>query len=157
MNPLRPAFKTSCKFIPKPSATTEHCRSVRATPRLSLMYGCVKLRPKRIPTVSAIGGENNPVNASANATTKIIFAKGCIDWEKGIRRQPSEASAVLNLPKKRRSHKFHGAISRERRWRGRQQEHPFPRISYRSRHSRIFLWRPPRCPPSHPFQQSAAL
>src|SRR6266436_5501324 len=73
MNPLRPAFRTSCRFIPKPSATTEPCKSVRAMPRLSLMYGCGKLKPKTIPTVSAIGGESNPVNESASARTKIIF------------------------------------------------------------------------------------
>src|SRR6266446_315787 len=30
MNPLRPAFKTSCRFIPKPKATTELCSRVRA-------------------------------------------------------------------------------------------------------------------------------
>src|SRR5229473_354705 len=97
MNPLRPAFKTSCRFMPKPSATTEHCRSMRATPRLSPMYGCLKLRPKRIPTVSAIGGENNPVNESASITTKIIFAKVGIDWEKGIRPGAGWASKNRNL------------------------------------------------------------
>src|SRR5260370_16419986 len=83
--------------MPKPSATTEHCRSVRATPRLSPMYGCLKLRPKRIPPVSASGGENNPVNESASATTKIIFAKVGIDWEKGIRPAAGWASKNRNL------------------------------------------------------------
>src|SRR5258708_39001493 len=71
--------------MPKPRATTELWRRVRAIPRLSLMYGCGKLRPKRIPKVSAIGGENNPVNESARARTKTIFARVGIDWEKSIR------------------------------------------------------------------------
>src|ERR1700682_249044 len=71
--------------MPQPRATTELWRSVRAMPRLSLMYGCGKLRPKRIPKVSAIGGENNPVNESARARTKTIFARVGIDWEKSIR------------------------------------------------------------------------
>jgi hypothetical protein len=35
--------------------------------------------------VSAIGGENNPVNESARARTKTIFARVGIDWEKSIR------------------------------------------------------------------------
>src|SRR6267143_4547872 len=71
--------------MPKPRATTELWRTVRAMPRLSLMYGCGKLRPKRIPTARAIGGENNPVNESARARTKIIFARVGIDCEKSIR------------------------------------------------------------------------
>src|SRR6266704_5503755 len=71
--------------MPKPSATTELCRRVRAMPRLSLMYGCVKLRPKRIPAVRAIGGENNPVKESASARTKIIFGRVGIDCKKSIR------------------------------------------------------------------------
>src|SRR5260370_5453761 len=83
--------------MPKPSATTEHCRSVRATPRLSPMYGCLKLRPKRMPPVSAIGGENNPVSESASVTTKISFAKVGIDWEKGIRPGARWASKNRNL------------------------------------------------------------
>src|SRR5260370_42264731 len=85
MNPLRPAFRTSCRFMPKPRATTELCRRVRAMPRLSLMYGCVKMRPKRIPAVRATGGEKNPVKESASARTKIIFGRVGIDWEKNIR------------------------------------------------------------------------
>src|SRR6266851_6008733 len=85
MNPLRPAFRTSCRFIPKPRTTTEHWRRVRATPRLSLTYGCGKLRPKRIPTVRAIGGESNPVNEVASARTKIIFGRVGIDREKSNR------------------------------------------------------------------------
>ncbi len=70
-------------------------------PRLSLMYGCVKLRPKRIPTVSAIGGESNPVNESARARTKISFARVGIDWEKSIRRmalRASECPVILGVP-----------------------------------------------------------
>jgi hypothetical protein len=35
--------------------------------------GMRKAEPKTIPTVSAIGGESNPVNESASARTKIIF------------------------------------------------------------------------------------
>src|SRR6266481_1909889 len=92
MNPLRPAFRTSCRFIPKPSATTELCKSVRAMPRLSLMYGCGKLRPKTIPTVSAIGGETNPVNESASARAKIIFGTVGIDREESIRLEAEWAS-----------------------------------------------------------------
>src|SRR5260370_3754086 len=68
--------------MPKPRATTELCRSVRAMPRLSLIYGCGKLRPKRIPMLSAKGGDSNPVNDSARAATKTIFARVGIDWQK---------------------------------------------------------------------------
>src|SRR5229473_2856886 len=85
INPLRPAFRTSCRFMPKPRATTELWRRVRAIPRLSLMYGCGKLSPKRIPTVRAMGGESNPVNESARPRTKIIFASVGIDWGESIR------------------------------------------------------------------------
>src|SRR2546421_13043217 len=68
--------------MPKPRATTELCRRVRAIPRLSLMNGCEKLRPKRIPRVSAIGGENNPVKERTKAKAKKSFARVGIDWEK---------------------------------------------------------------------------
>src|SRR5260370_38115601 len=92
MKPLRPAFRTSCRFMPKPRATTELWRRVRAIPRLSLMYGCGKLRPKRIPKVSAIGGENNPVHERARARTKTIFARVALDWEKRNRLFAGSAS-----------------------------------------------------------------
>src|SRR5713226_2491348 len=85
MKPLPPAFRTSCRFMPKPRATTELCRRVRAMPRLSSRYGCGKLRPKRIPMVREMGGESNPVKESARARTKRIFGKRGIDWEKSIR------------------------------------------------------------------------
>src|SRR5437660_165673 len=97
MNPLRPAFRTSCKFMPKPRATTEHCRRARAIARLSLMYGCVKLRPKRIPMVRAVGGENNPLKERTRARTKRIFARTGIDCEKNIRPDTGWASKNLNL------------------------------------------------------------
>src|SRR5260370_36628725 len=71
--------------MPKPRATTELCRRVRAMPRLSSRYGCGKLRPKRIPMVREMGGESNPVKESARARTKRIFGKRGIDWEKSIR------------------------------------------------------------------------
>src|SRR6266436_5346356 len=75
--------------MPKPKATTEHCRSARAMPRLSLMYGCIKLRPKRIPTVRAMGGENSPVKERTTARTKIIFASVGIDCERVSGREPA--------------------------------------------------------------------
>src|SRR5437660_8420616 len=71
--------------MPKPRATTELCRRVRAIPRLSLMNECEKLRPKRIPRVSAIGGENNPVKERTKPRAKRIFASVGIDCEKSIR------------------------------------------------------------------------
>src|SRR5712691_3648642 len=92
INPLRPAFRTSCRFMPKPRATTELCRRVRAIPRLSLMIGCEKLRPKRIPRVSAIGGENNPVTERTRPRAKKIFARVGIDWEKNICPEADQAS-----------------------------------------------------------------
>src|SRR5258708_35964995 len=106
MNPLRPAFRTSCRFIPKPRATTEHWRRVRATPRLSLTYGCGKLRPKRIPTVRAIGGGSNPVNEGANARTKKIFGGVGIDREKskkpgaggGSKKEKKSCGGAARLP-----------------------------------------------------------
>jgi len=49
------------------------------------MYGCVKLRPKRIPAVRAMGGENSPVKERTTARTKMIFANVGIDCEKSIR------------------------------------------------------------------------
>src|SRR6266480_1996422 len=75
--------------MPKPRATTELCRRVRAIPRLSLMNGCEKLRPKRIPRVSAIGGENNPVKERTRPRVKKIFARVGIDREKNISREPN--------------------------------------------------------------------
>src|SRR5260370_33901807 len=80
--------------MPKPRATTELCRRVRAMPRLSSRYGCGKLRPKRIPMVRAMGGESNPVNESARARTKRIVGKRGIDWEKSTR--PGAAWAITN-------------------------------------------------------------
>src|SRR5882762_10622772 len=78
--------------MPKPRATTELCRRVRAIPRLSLMNGCEKLRPKRIPRVSATGGENNPVKERTRPRAKKIFARVGIDWEKNIRPGAERAS-----------------------------------------------------------------
>jgi len=43
--------------------------------------------------VSAIGGESSPVNESAKAETKIIFASVGIDGEKSIRQEAPRASA----------------------------------------------------------------
>src|SRR5258708_21599006 len=62
-------------------------------PRLSLMYGCGKLRPKRIPKVSAIGGASRRENESAKGETKIIFASVGIDCGKSIRQEAPRASA----------------------------------------------------------------
>ena len=42
--------------------------------------------------VSAMGGESHPVNESASARTKIIFARVGIDWKKSIRRKAFRAS-----------------------------------------------------------------
>src|SRR2546429_230899 len=71
--------------MPKPRTTTELCRRVRAIPRLSLMNGCEKLRPKRIPRVSAIGGENHPVKERTRPRAKKIFGGGGLDWERKTR------------------------------------------------------------------------
>src|SRR6266576_5278072 len=82
--------------MPKPRATTELCRRVRAIPRLSLMNGCEKLRPKRIPRVSAIGGENHPVKERTRPRAKKIFARVGIDWEKNIRPGAERASVLFD-------------------------------------------------------------
>ena len=60
--------------------------------RVCFMYGCVKLRPKRIPMVSAIGGESSPVKHRTNARTNIIFETVGIDCEKSIRPDAVRAS-----------------------------------------------------------------
>src|SRR5260370_35502536 len=65
-------------------------------PRVSSRYGCGKLRPKRIPTGRARGGESNTVNESARARTKRIFGKRGIDWEKSIRPGAGWASTNEN-------------------------------------------------------------
>src|SRR5580698_1587656 len=47
--------------MPKPSATTLACNRNRERSLLSAGSGCETLRPKIIPTVSAIGGETYPL------------------------------------------------------------------------------------------------
>src|SRR6266850_8219762 len=93
MNPLRPAFRTSCRFIPKPRATTETCKRTRAAVRLGCPYGCVKSKPNRIPERSATGGERIPVSERASARIKRIFARACMERRKSIRGEGERASA----------------------------------------------------------------
>jgi hypothetical protein len=50
-----------------------------------LIYGCGKLRPKRIPSVSATGGETYPVKARRRPATKRIFGRVGIDQKENIR------------------------------------------------------------------------
>src|SRR6266478_2473926 len=99
--PLRPAFNTSCRSIPKPSATTEAWRRNLAELRASAAYGCAKLRPKRIPMVSATGGERIPVNERTRAAKKRIFESAGIDGRESIRVRVSRAS-TWRLARRRR-------------------------------------------------------
>src|SRR5258705_3177495 len=94
MNPLRPAFRTSCRFMPKPRATTDTCRRTRAAVRLGCGYGCVKNNPNRIPERSATGGEKIPVNEKARARIKRIFARACMERRKSIRGKGERASVA---------------------------------------------------------------
>src|SRR6266478_887318 len=99
--PLRPAFNTSCRSIPKPSATTEAWRRNLAELRASAAYGCAKLRPKRIPMVSATGGERIPVNERTRAAKKRIFESVGINGRESIRVRVSSASAWRRARRKK--------------------------------------------------------
>src|ERR1700722_7584847 len=71
--PLRPARSTSCRFIPKPSATTEALSRNLASSPLSAGEGCAKVSPNTRPTTSATGGERNPLAAQIKPTKKRVF------------------------------------------------------------------------------------
>src|SRR6478609_6872522 len=73
MNPLRPALSTSCRFMPKPRATTEACNKNLARARLSDAYGCSVASPKMIPAQRAMGGEIKPVALRISRRKKAVF------------------------------------------------------------------------------------
>src|SRR6266436_6709754 len=85
MKPLRPAFRTSCRFMPKPRATTQTWSRILADVRAAAAYGCVKHKPNRIPMVRATGGERSPVNERMSARKKRIFARAGITKRKSMR------------------------------------------------------------------------
>ena len=58
--------------MPKPNATTEACSRNRVNVPAD-GNGCVKLSPKAIPSVSAIGGEISPLAERTNAKRKTIL------------------------------------------------------------------------------------
>jgi hypothetical protein len=95
MNPVRPAFKTSCKFIPKPSATTHTWRSILAEVRVAAGYGCVKVKPKIIPRLRATGGEMHPVKERTKARKKMIFERAGIARRKSMRVEASTSNGEI--------------------------------------------------------------
>lgn len=78
--PERPARSTWWKFMPKPSAMTETCKSNLARELDSRRSGCSTVKPKAMPPTSAIGGETRPLAASRRPRKKMIFESKLRGW-----------------------------------------------------------------------------
>jgi len=68
--PERPARRTSCRFMPKPRATTEACSRNLARDLLSSGKGCGVSIPKIRPPRRAKGGDINPLAVKSSARKK---------------------------------------------------------------------------------------
>src|SRR5215469_11221710 len=71
--PLRPARTTSCRFMPKPSPTTDACSKYFESLADSFAKGCVKSKPNASPNASAAGGDRKLLAAASNPKTKTIL------------------------------------------------------------------------------------
>src|SRR5437016_13041950 len=72
-NPLRPACKTACRFMPKPRPTTDACNRNLENRADSLGKGWVKTSPNASPIARATGGDANPLAAQSRPKTKNTF------------------------------------------------------------------------------------
>src|SRR5437868_8132132 len=78
MKPCRPACITSCKFIPKPSPTTDACNRNFDNFLDELLKGWENSSPNARPMPRATGGDANPLAAASRPMTNIILA--IITW-----------------------------------------------------------------------------
>src|SRR5579864_2778543 len=72
-NPLRPARKTACRFMPKPSPTTDACNRNLENRADSRGKGWVKTSPNASPIARATGGDANPLAAHSRPRKKNTF------------------------------------------------------------------------------------
>src|SRR5271156_2028 len=97
-NPLRPARNTSCRFIPKPSPTTDACSKYFVAVRDSVCQGCVKANPNISPSASAAAGDTSPLAHNANPTRNRIFTATNISAVRACRQKfrprPSFISSI---------------------------------------------------------------
>src|SRR5271170_291797 len=91
-NPLRPARNTSCRFIPKPSPTTDACSKYFVAVRDSVCHGCVKANPNISPSASAAAGDTRPLAHNANPTRNRIFTATNISAVRACRQEISPAT-----------------------------------------------------------------
>ena len=72
--PFQPARRIVGRFIPKPSITTQACRSLLANLCPHLWKGLPRQRARTIPATKATGGVAHVIRAAATSTNAVAFA-----------------------------------------------------------------------------------